>query len=502
MKIRRRFFLLLLVALLMSATPILAMPSTQAADYDIPNGHFFSQTADGEGGFSIIDDGEARFWSEFQRLGGVQTVGYPISQRYKLKGFVTQAFQKLVLQWRPKEGVALPVNLFDELSKMGFDETLLQRRQTPLPFDSDFDPSDASWEEIVARRQGLLKANEAIRARYFSFSDPLTLFGLPTSPVEDMGNHFALRTQRAVFQQWKEKVPWAQKGEVTIANGGDIAKELGWLPKMMLEPEPAPSLVVTPRWQAPPLLVEWVEGPGFTSYEYAWSTIPKLVLYNDGRIITSAWKNSRREIHEAQLTPDEVCAFLTQFEQDGFFDFDPKTYERPPIADAGTTHLIVNAWRSQKLDLYALSILARNSDEFPVSPALVKTYERLEAYKLSNSHPYQPERIAVLLTPAFETEQALPAWPLTTPTLAFLASQDPSEERNWQQVLLTGQAAQDVYDLFDGKITQNYSEGDKSYQVTIRALLPLESSKVTGGWRGPDIFPTTPTTEMSCKNGQ
>ncbi len=508
MNVQRRLFLCLLVALLMGVTPIFAIPSTQAADsarrletmpdYDIPNGHFFTQTAADRGGFSVIDDEEARFWSEFQRLGGLQTVGYPISRRYQQDGFVTQAFQKLVLQWRAEEGVASVVNVFDELSNSGFDETLLERRQTPLQLTSGFDPAEASWEEIVALRQGLLEENDAIRAYYFSFSDPLTLFGLPTSRVEDMGNHFALRTQRAVFQQWKEDVPWAQEGEVTIANGGDIAKELLWLPKMTLLPESAPSLVETHRWQAPPVLVQWVEGPGFTPYPFAWSTIPKLVLYNDGRIITSAWKDSQRVLYEAQLSSDEVCAFLTEFEEDGFFDVDIEAYEFPPIADAGTTHLMINSWRSQKVDLYALSILAGSSNDFPVSPALVETYQRLKAYEPANRTPYQPESIAILLTPSLRMEDSAPVWPLSSPSLASLAGQDSSENRNGQQTQLTGQAAQDIYNLFDGKITQGYREGEQAYQVTIRPLFPLEPTGDTGGWRGPDIFPTTPTTEMSC----
>ncbi|MDQ4077478.1 MAG: hypothetical protein M3220_14675, partial [Chloroflexota bacterium] len=72
----------------------------------------------------------------------------------------------------------------------------------------------------------------------FAQADPTTVFGLPTSRVEDMGNHYALRTQRAVFQQWKEDVPWAAAGEVTIANGGAIAGELQWLPANALVPEP------------------------------------------------------------------------------------------------------------------------------------------------------------------------------------------------------------------------------------------------------------------------
>jgi hypothetical protein len=33
-----------------------------------------------------------------------------------------------------------------------------------------------------------------------------------------------------VFQEWKEDVPWAKAGQVTVALGGDIAKEAGILP--------------------------------------------------------------------------------------------------------------------------------------------------------------------------------------------------------------------------------------------------------------------------------
>ena len=244
MNIRRISIVLLSLMLLLSGIqePVQAAQSLQLDDYDIPNGHFFTQTANGQGGFSVVNDGQARFWSEFQRLGGVQTVGYPISQRFEYDGFVTQAFQKLVLQWRPEAGQAWPVNMFDELSKKGFDETLLSTRQVPTIINSsEFDDPNASWEEIVYRRQQLLDTNQAIRTRYFSVSDPLSVFGLPTSHVTHMGSHYAFRTQRAVFQQWLEDVPWAAQGEVTIANGGDIAKELGWLSGGVLIAEARPA---------------------------------------------------------------------------------------------------------------------------------------------------------------------------------------------------------------------------------------------------------------------
>src|SRR5439155_24920572 len=71
----------------------------------------------------------------------------------------------------------------------------------------------------------------AIKAKYSSVvGDPVQANGLPMSDVTDMGNVLVLRAQRVVFQQWKVEVPWARAGEVTVALGGDIAKEAGILP--------------------------------------------------------------------------------------------------------------------------------------------------------------------------------------------------------------------------------------------------------------------------------
>jgi hypothetical protein len=249
-------FALFIVALGLAVTVDIgnAAPLRQACEGQvITGGCFFAQTTNGQGGYSVLDDNQARFWTEYQRLGGAQTVGYPISRRFVYDGFVTQAFQKLVLQWRPEVGIVYPMNVFDELSEAGHDARLFSTRQTPYPL-VNFDPPGATWAQVVAGRQALLNTNTAIRARYFSFSDPLNVFGLPTSRVEDMGNHYAVRTQRAVFQQWKEAVPWAGAGEVTIANGGDIAKEVGWFDPAWLVPEnapgsPAPTPTPEPVWE-------------------------------------------------------------------------------------------------------------------------------------------------------------------------------------------------------------------------------------------------------------
>ncbi|MCZ7574715.1 MAG: endo-1,3-alpha-glucanase family glycosylhydrolase [Ardenticatenaceae bacterium] len=118
-------------AVSLAAAP--AAPAPGAAEWALPAGRFYTQTGGGQGGFAVLDDAQARFWSEFRRLGGVQALGYPISRRFERDGFVVQAFQKAILQWRPAEGRVALINVFDELSRAGKDGALAERFQTPHP---------------------------------------------------------------------------------------------------------------------------------------------------------------------------------------------------------------------------------------------------------------------------------------------------------------------------------------------------------------------------------
>jgi hypothetical protein len=225
---------LCLSALLLSLLVLGAAPGVVTSqgepDFDIPNGRFFTQTGGGGGrGFAVTDESGVPFWSELRRLGGIQAVGYPASQRFQWDGFTVQVFQRVVFQWRPEAGQAYFINVFDRLHDLGLDPWLLQTRQTPPP--RAFDDAGKTWEQVQQNHLAVMDAFPAIRASYFGVvGDPIQANGLPVSDVVDMGNHFALRSQRVVFQEWKEDVPWAQRGTVTIALGGDIAKEAGILP--------------------------------------------------------------------------------------------------------------------------------------------------------------------------------------------------------------------------------------------------------------------------------
>ena len=215
-------------------------------DWPLAEGHFFKQTRNGYGcdaGYPVTNADGVPFWETWREL-GLENVGYPTSDRYLWRGFITQTFQKAVFQWRPGKGVSL-VNVFDELHNAGYDDELRERWATPQslspPFNSylpvgkweelDKELREQLREQILTHRLALLDANPAIKERYFSAPDPLWQYGLPTSKVVDYGNMFVIRTQKAVLQQWKEDVPWAKAGEVTIANGVDIAKAVSEVEK-------------------------------------------------------------------------------------------------------------------------------------------------------------------------------------------------------------------------------------------------------------------------------
>src|SRR5439155_11741137 len=128
------------------------------------------QTAPGGGGYSVTDAEGIRFWFTFQRLGGTAVVGYPVSQRFTMNGIPTQAFQKLVFEWRG-DAIAF-ANVFDLLSAFGKDEWLLTTKQVPRSRDWKEDTGDA-WFSIMARHLALLDQDAVIARAYRAAADPI-----------------------------------------------------------------------------------------------------------------------------------------------------------------------------------------------------------------------------------------------------------------------------------------------------------------------------------------
>src|SRR5205814_2295084 len=140
----------------------------------------------------------------------------------------------------PESSSVAFVNVFDKLHDVGRDGWLRSVRQTPE--QAAIDDGAKPWERIVKDRLALMDGHPAIKAKYLAaIGDAVQGNGLPTSPVVDVGNNFALRAQRVVLQEWKVDVPWAKAGEVTLALGGDIYKESGLIPPAATKPSPPPE---------------------------------------------------------------------------------------------------------------------------------------------------------------------------------------------------------------------------------------------------------------------
>jgi hypothetical protein len=207
--------------------------ATLPLDFDIVGGHFYKQangfSGRGETGYAVVDDTDASFWTELQRLGGLERVGYPVSNRFMYQGALTQAFQKLVLQWRPQLGQAVPVNVLDDLSRLGADTWLSSARQVP-PASSLGDESGLSWDQLVARHLQLVAAYPALDNFVAANPSLLDIYGLPVA-VQDYGPVVSVRLQRATLQWLKSSDPAApDSGPVVIGNGGDLGKEAGLVP--------------------------------------------------------------------------------------------------------------------------------------------------------------------------------------------------------------------------------------------------------------------------------
>lgn len=215
-------------------------------DFPILGGWFFTEAAPSpEFGYRIVDDDSARMWSEFNRLGGWQVLGFPASQRFVWHGQLSQVTQRAILQWSPLTGQAQFANVLDLMHDAGRDADLLASNQIPPPLDMD--EAGLPFETIAANRLEWLEERPAIKAAYCDApggGDPVQLWGLPTSKEVNMsqsgGEVYVLRTQRAAFQEWVDGADFAPPGAVTIVLAGDLAKELDLLPASALVSEPAP----------------------------------------------------------------------------------------------------------------------------------------------------------------------------------------------------------------------------------------------------------------------
>ena len=194
------------------------VPVTHAAGSETSNaGGAFFAAGSPDRGFAVTDHDGAPLWSSWQDLGGVATIGAPVSRRFELDGRIAQVFERGVLRWDPGRGVSL-VNVLDVLSARGYDDRLLSELGIPRSSDWSGD-AGLDWPAVVSRHMTLLDSPEPWRAAlheaFRTASEPLentnaaiALHGLPMAVAETHAG-YVLRAQRAawVFQPDVDDAP-------------------------------------------------------------------------------------------------------------------------------------------------------------------------------------------------------------------------------------------------------------------------------------------------------
>ncbi|MFN8522342.1 MAG: hypothetical protein U0821_04470 [Chloroflexota bacterium] len=106
---------MLLVLLLLAGSGRVGFAQSATGDwFAIPNGRFFVTAAQpAEAGYMLANAAGVPMLDEWQRLGGLDPVGVPTSQRFIAGGLVAQRFEKQGLVWLPQEGRAEPRPLTD-----------------------------------------------------------------------------------------------------------------------------------------------------------------------------------------------------------------------------------------------------------------------------------------------------------------------------------------------------------------------------------------------------
>lgn len=266
-------------------------------------------------------------------------------------------------------------------------------------------------------------------------------------------------------------------------------------------PTVPPTPVESKVWEAPPVLVQYYSDYPSGIETGNWSSIPTLVLYATGQIVvahtiyaSNTW--ATRSMVTAQLSYSDVCAFLQNFIELGFFEPNALNYYPYQGSDSTTTVLTINGWRSHRLDIYGPLDIAPSTDYngVAISPALANTLDWLNHYSPPQSQPYQPDRISLQ---AFEwapgPKDLVEDWPFHDISLEAMANSE------WQNASVEGAEAADIYSRFDSTWLKFYRENNIIYWVSVAPIVSLQVWDMKKD-RYPSkyAFPDTPLRPMDC----
>jgi len=216
---------------------------------------------------------------------------------------------------------------------------------------------------------------------------------------------------------------------------------------------------------------------------------PSLVLFSDGRLFLTRSEQVGKvwypRIWQTRLARQDVCGLLNTIDQNGFFDYDPATYQGPSTDGARFTTIKVNAWKKNDgtfYDIFHVLQYFPNMYWDPINPpALINTANLLFWYTpQSELNLYTPERVAVWVYEIVEEKGVFESfaneWITATPTLLEIHSLTDSaiNDFNEQYVIYQGDIAESIYQVIanDKSYSGVFMENGHLYKVFVQVLLP------------------------------
>jgi lipoprotein-anchoring transpeptidase ErfK/SrfK len=231
--------------------------TAEVADWDVPEGHFYTQNVPAgspkDSGYLVSNMDGVSFWRDYRALGGPAQLGYPVSGRFQSDGQMYQATEVALLHWNwaTRETEVFPI--FKALSEWEMDGWLEGIGIPPVA------PELIEGEEPSAEERLGWLTNDFLRQAYTSAMDaagPRRL-GLPMGEPQRFGPYLAQRFERAVLQLWLDNVPGQPAaGSVTLVQVSSLLRQLEMIPEEALTPQVAPA----PR-PSPTSIVPALAGP-------------------------------------------------------------------------------------------------------------------------------------------------------------------------------------------------------------------------------------------------
>lgn len=187
-----------------------------ASKADIGEAHYFMET-----GHTVRGD----FWRFFNQHGGVESLGYPLTEEIVVDGWVVQYFAKGRLERHPENEPAYRITV-------GWLGDLLHRRRPPIPAESIPRADDSN-------RRYFPETGHTISGdflRYFETHGGTVRFGLPISEP-------FLAEGRLTQDFQSARYFWTPEAEspVTLEEIGRVHLEVSGLNKIDYPPPPEPQ---------------------------------------------------------------------------------------------------------------------------------------------------------------------------------------------------------------------------------------------------------------------